>query len=290
MNADATALIYGKGESPVLPESVKVVAEIGCSHGGDLKTAIKMISVAAACGASFAKFQKRAIQAIPPEIGNRERHDEHAYGRTEYEHREALEFSMAQHYELKNACRTYGVGYACSAWDERSYWQLVDLGVDFIKIPSAKNVEFSSWALGGLPLHVSLGMTTEEERDLIMRPLPSGSVPYACTSKYPCKMEETFLLEIPKLKKKFGRVGFSGHHNGIAIDLGAVMLGVDYIERHFTLDRSAKGTDHAASLEPQGLLKLCRDIEALHKALKEKPSGVPECEKAVRLKHRGAHE
>lgn len=272
------------GELPTLPESVRVVAEIGCNHQGDYKQAVKMIQVAAACGASFAKFQKRDIDSIPEEIRKRERHDDHAFGATEGEHREALEFSMSQHHDLKQVCKSLGIGYACSAWDQRSYWQLVDMGVEWIKIPSAKNTEFTRWAMGGVPLHVSLGMTTEAERDMVMRPLPVGSVPYACTSKYPCKMEEAYLLEIPKLRKKFREVGYSGHHNGIALDLGAVMLGASYIERHFTLDRTQKGTDHAASLEPQGLLKLCRDITALHSALKEKPSGIPACEVSVRKK------
>ena len=266
---------------------VEVIAELGCNHQGDYKTAVKMIAVAAAAGASWVKFQKRDLSAIPLEIAKRERHDDHAFGATELEHREALEFSMAQHHDLKQVCRAHGVGYACSAWDERSYWQLVDMGVEFIKIPSAKNQEFTRWNLEATPLHVSLGMTTEAEREMLTRPLPPGSVPYACTSKYPCKMDEVYLLEIPKLLKRFERVGFSGHHNGIAVDLGAVLLGATYVERHFTLDRSAKGTDHAASLEPTGLTKLCRDIEALQAAMKEKPAGLPECEVSVRKKLKG---
>lgn len=274
-----------------------VVAEIGCNHGGSMATAKEMIRVAAACGAGIVKFQKRDVDAIPEQIKHRPRYDAHSFGATEMEHRRVLEFSSEQHREILRYCESFGVQYACSAWDERSFGELVDLGVEYVKIPSAKNQEYQTWSLkegnkGILPLHVSLGMLSQEERNKVLDGMSVSDVPYACTSKYPSRMEDVYLRELTDLHEydshKFNRVGFSGHHNGIAVDLGAFLLGASYIERHFTLDRTAKGTDHAASLEPTGLLKLVRDIKALWCALQRKPLGLPEAEVECRKKMKGA--
>ena len=97
---------------------------------------------------------------------------------------------------------------------------------------------------------------------------------YACTSAYPCEVKDLYVLEIKKIideyKDRIFNVAFSGHHLGIAMDVGAYVLGAKYIERHFTLDRSMKGTDHSASLEPSGLSKLCRDLNNMYLGLKYK--------------------
>ena len=97
---------------------------------------------------------------------------------------------------------------------------------------------------------------------------------YSCTSSYPSEFKDICLLEISRLKKEFGKsvdnISFSGHHKGIAVDVSAYTLGAKYIERHFTLDRTWKGTDHAASLEPDGLRKLIRDLNKVYEALKYK--------------------
>lgn len=268
-------------------EKCITVAEVACNHGGDFKRAAEYIEVAASCGASYVKFQKRDIDSIPVGVRERPRTDAHAFGPTEYEHRRALEFSIEQHARLKEICEAQGVGYAASAWDEKSYNQLVDLSPDYIKIPSAKNQEFERWKRDGnygqrggrKLLHVSLGMLTGAERDqLLQQHELHGVVHYACTSRYPAGMDETYLLEVPYLVERAGVAGFSGHHNGIALDLAAYTLGATWIERHFTLDRTSKGTDHAASLEPQGFARLVRDLEACRQALKIKPGGLPTCE------------
>ena len=111
---------------------------------------------------------------------------------------------------------------------------------------------------------------------------------YSCTSSYPCKFEDVSLLEIIRIKEKYENhikdIGFSGHHLGIAVDIASYTLGANWIERHFTLDRTFKGTDHIASLEPTGLRKLCRDLHATKQSLKYKDSDILHCEVSQRKK------
>lgn len=266
-----------------------VIAEIGGNHGGSLETAKVMIRAAALAGASMVKFQKRDVEARRAEWEAIPRNDAHAFGPNEYEHRRALEFTEEQHEELKAACETAGVFYGCSAWDPASYTFLHSMNLPWIKIPSAKNEEWLGWDIGDTPLHVSLGMTDEKARNRILANC-SGIprvTPYACTSKYPSEAHETYLAEVTLLRTQFPRVGFSGHHKGIALDIAAYLMGAEYIERHFTLDRTLKGTDHAASLEPEGLKKLCRDLDAVKSAYKAKPKALPECERGCWAKFKG---
>lgn len=145
-------------------------------------------------------------------------------------------------------------------------------------------------------IHISFGMTThEEERKIIEffkeKNRTKDLVIYACTSGYPVPFEDICLNEITRLKEAYGDmvkgIGFSGHHLGIAVDVAALALGATYFERHFTLDRTWKGTDHAASLEPQGLQKLARDLRQVHKALTPKSKEILDIEEVQRkkLKH-----
>ena len=126
---------------------------------------------------------------------------------------------------------------------------------------------------------MSLGMTNQKEEKKIFSLAKKFKknkklILYACTSDYPVKHEDVCLLEIKRLKKKYGNkvgaIGFSGHHQGISSDIAAGVLGVKWIERHFTLDRTLKGTDHAASLEPDGTRRVNRDLQLLIKSLKYK--------------------
>jgi sialic acid synthase len=142
-------------------------------------------------------------------------------------------------------------------------------------------------------IHISFGMTSKsEEKDIldffIQHNRCDDLIIYSCTAGYPVPFEDVCLNEISRLRKayseKVNSIGFSGHHLGIAIDLGAFMLGAEWIERHFTLDRTWKGTDHAASLEPEGFRKLIRDLEALSKSLKLKDAEILEIEKVQREK------
>lgn len=263
--------------------SPKVVAEIGCNHKGDLKIAKEMIAVAKSfCGAHYVKFQKRNNkELLPPDQYNAPHPvPANAYGDTYGAHREYLEFSVEQHKELMDYCEETGIGYSTSVWDVTSAREMASLGPDFLKVPSASNLHFEMLGVlcdefGG-KIQLSLGMTTQKEEDEIVdffekKGRNKDLLIYACTSGYPVPADQTALLEITRLKKKFDNsveaIGFSGHHLGIALDVAAVTLGAEWIERHYTLDRTWKGTDHAASLEPDGLRKLVRDLEIVSKGM-----------------------
>lgn len=283
-----------------LSNQPKVIAEIGCNHKGDMEIAKEHIRVAAMiCKADVAKFQKRHPKALLSEEQYNAPHPNPAnsYGATYGEHREFLEFNLEQHAELKAFCEEFGIVYATSVWDLESAKEICSLKPELIKIPSATNLDFElqgylSENFAG-EIHVSTGMTTRDEIDRVIdfyeeRGRAKDLVVYACTSGYPVAFEELCLREITTLIEKYadrvGKIGFSGHHLGIAADIAAMTLGAQWIERHFTLDRTWKGTDHSASLEPDGLRKLCRDLRNVSKALTYKSQDILDIEKPQKLK------
>lgn len=279
---------------------VKVIAEIGCNHMGDMAIARELVTVAAhVCKADYAKFQKRNNRELLPASQYNAPHPvpANAYGDTYGAHREALEFTVDQHAELKEFCEGQGIGYSTSVWDMTSAREIAELQPDLIKIPSATNLNFELQGYlaenyGG-EIHVSTGMTTQNEIEAVVafyeeRGRAQDLVVYSCTSGYPVAFDDLCLKEIERLRGRFeGRVkaiGFSGHHLGIAADVAALALGAEWVERHFTLDRTWKGTDHAASLEPDGLRRLCRDLRNVEKALTLKAKEVLDVEDVQRKK------
>ncbi len=282
----------------------KVIAEIGCNHRGEVSTAIELIEVAAVFAKVDAvKFQKRNNREVltSAEYDAPHPNPANSYGDTYGAHREALEFDIETHRELKSIAEARGVVYSCSVWDPTSAQEIASLDPAFIKVPSATNV---SWDVLEVlcedfrgEIHISLGMTTQdEEREIVeflrTRGRLGDTVLYSCTSGYPVDIEDLCLLEIPRLIGAYGAdakaIGFSGHHLGIAPDVAAMTLGATWVERHFTLDRTWKGTDHAASLEPDGLRKLTRDLRNVSGALRSRPQEildieVPQRDKLKRL-------
>lgn len=282
---------------------INFVAEVGCNHQGNLNFAMKMIDkLVNFCDVKYVKFQKRN----PSELLSKEKYDmphpvpANSFGKTYGLHREKLEFNINQHKKIQSYCKKKKIEYMCSAWDITSLNQLISLKLKHIKIPSACNnnealltnlfKKFNGYC------HISLGMTTESEEKKIFElskkyKMNKKLILYACTSDYPVKQEDICLLEILRLKKRYGKhicaIGFSGHHQGISADIAAGTLGVNWVERHFTLDRTLKGTDHAASLEPDGVRRIKRDLELLTKSLRYKKKKVLDCELAQRkkLKH-----
>lgn len=281
-----------------------VVAEIGCNHKGKMDIAKELIDLAKQCGAAYAKFQKRT----PKELLTAEQYATphpnpyNSYGNSYGLHREFLEFDQAQHRELVEYCKSIGVGYATSVWDMTSAAEIIALKPDYIKVPSACNnhTEMLKVLRDDFQgdVHISLGMTTKEEEAIIVELFEETGaakdrlVLYSCTSGYPVPFEDVALLEINRLKDSYGErvkeIAFSGHHLGIAIDVAAYTLGARWIERHFTKDRTWKGTDHAASLEPAGMGKLVRNLTATHQALAFKTAEILDIEKPQRdkLKYR----
>lgn len=281
-------------------KSPKIIAEIGCNHKGDMQIAKEMIETAATyCKADVVKFQKRCIKELltPEEYNAPHPHPEYSYGSTYGAHREFLEFTIDQHRHLKQWCEEYGVEYSTSVWDITSAKEIVSLRPQMIKVPSACNLNRSLLAylcdnFDG-EIHLSFGMTSKDEEEKIVsyfeeKGRAKDMVIYSCTSGYPVPFEDVCLLEITRLRQKYEQrvkaIGFSGHHLGIAVDSAAVALGAEWIERHFTLDRTWKGTDHAASLEPDGVRKLARDCRAVAKALTFKRDDILEIENVQREK------
>lgn len=277
-----------------------LIAEVGCNHKGSLDIARSFIEVASTfCGVSHLKFQKRD----PRTLLSADQYDaphpvpENSYGDTYGAHREALEFSAEQHAELAQECERHGIVYSCSVWDVPSFEVIAAIDPPYMKVPSACNtnlelIDTLATQYKG-DIHVSLGMTTADEEMALVKRLEShgrlcDTVIYACTSGYPVAADESYLLEIRRLLEAYGdqvkAVGYSGHHLGIAIDVAAYTLGATWIERHFTLDRTWKGTDHAASLEPDGLRRLRRDLDATAAALQYRPSEIVDIEVAQRVK------
>ena len=278
----------------------KIMAEIGCNHRGDMEIAREMIMTAATFAkVDYVKFQKRCNRELltPEEYTAPHPNPANNYGPTYGAHREFLEFGVDQHRQLAAWCREYRVGYSSSVWDVTSAQEIASLRPDLIKVPSATNLNFPVLECLAREydgdIHISLGMTTPEEQESIVGFMEKHGaarrvVLYACTSGYPVPFEQVCLLEIPLLLQRFsGRVkeiGFSGHHLGIAVDVAAVTLGATWVERHFTLDRTWKGTDHAASLEPDGLRRLVRDVRVVVSALEVKHTPILEIEAPQRRK------
>lgn len=277
-----------------------VIAEIGCNHKGDIEIAKELIKIAKIfCNVDAVKFQKRNNSELLTKAQYNAPHpnSSNSYGDTYGAHREFLEFDVYQHQELKDYCESVGITYSTSVWDTTSAKEIASLHPEFIKIPSACNNNFDM--LGWLcdhyqgEIHISTGMTTKDEADTLVNYFVTKGrnkdlVLYNCTSGYPVPFEDVCLLDITLLKQKYGsivkHIGFSGHHLGIAVDVAAFTLGANIIERHYTKDRTWKGTDHAASLEPMGLRKLARDLNAVYSALSFKSMDILPIEQVQRDK------
>lgn len=260
-----------------------VIAEAGCNHMGDMAIAKELIQVAAMfCKADAVKFQKRCNKELltPEQYNAPHPNPANSYGDTYGAHREYLEFTADQHKQLKEWCEEAGITYATSVWDMTSAKEIAALNPEFIKIPSACNNHYPmlQWLCDnyGGEIQVSLGMTTHEEEEALVDLFTKNGrnkdlVIFSCTSGYPVPFSDVCLMEVKRIKDAYGdkvkKIGFSGHHLGIAVDVAAYTLGAEVIERHYTLDRTWKGTDHAASLEPDGVRKLVRNLNAVHDAL-----------------------
>eukprot|EP00441_Pelagodinium_beii_P016257 CAMPEP_0197657346 /NCGR_PEP_ID=MMETSP1338-20131121/44571_1 /TAXON_ID=43686 ORGANISM="Pelagodinium beii, Strain RCC1491" /NCGR_SAMPLE_ID=MMETSP1338 /ASSEMBLY_ACC=CAM_ASM_000754 /LENGTH=301 /DNA_ID=CAMNT_0043233693 /DNA_START=46 /DNA_END=948 /DNA_ORIENTATION=+ len=279
----------------------KVIAEIGCNHQGKVEIAKELLTLAKQAGATVGKFQKRHSKELLTAEQYSAPHPVpyNSYGSTYGAHREFLELSMDEHRSLQEHCKSIGLEYSCSVWDTTSAKEIVSLNPVLIKVGSPSN---QHWEMQAVlrdeyegEVHISTGMTTKEEIEKIVSFWEQGKgnakervVLYNCTSGYPVQFKDVCLLEIRSLRERYGHrvksVGFSGHHLGISIDMAAYTLGAEWVERHFTKDRTWKGTDHAASLEPGGLSRLCRDLMATYTALSYKEEDILEVEQEQRAK------
>lgn len=285
-------------------EAPFVIAEAGCNHKGEMSIARDLIATAALfCKADAIKFQKRCPKELltPEQYNAPHPNPANSYGRTYGEHREFLEFTADQHRQLKEWCEEFGIIYSTSVWDLTSAKEIAALDPVFIKIPSACNNHFSMLQYlcdnyGG-EIQLSFGMTTHEEEEQIVDLFVRNGrnkdlVLFDCTSGYPVPYEDVCLLELTRIIDKFGstvkKVGFSGHHINTAVDIAAYTLGAEVIERHYTMDKTWKGTDHAASLEPDEFKRLVDELASVRKALTFKSKEILPIEQVQRdkLKYR----
>lgn len=286
---------------PITYHEPKVMAEIGCNHMGQVEIAKELLTLTKQAGADYGKFQKRNPKELltPEQYSAPHPNPRNSYGGTYGAHREFLELSVDQHRELKEHCDEIGLGYSCSVWDLTSAKEIVSINPDLIKVGSPSNMH---WEMQKVlrdeysgDVHISTGMTTKAEIEQIVSFWEQGKgdaknrvVLYNCTSGYPVPFEDVCLLELRTLYDTFStrvkHIGFSGHHLGIAVDVAAYAMGATWNERHFTKDRTWKGTDHAASLEPAGLQKLCRDLKATWKCMTYKATDILPIEKEQRAK------
>ena len=271
------------------------IAELCCNHQGSIDIAKLMINLAVEAGVDIVKFQKRDIDSWE----KRKQHiyesphpnPNNAFGKTYKEHREFLEFSFKEHKKLKEYCDKLNIGYSASVWDIKSAKEICSLNPKMIKIasPCNSNYEMIEWICANYKgeIHLSLGMTSKKEIDEIVKFfIKTGREKdlylYTCTSGYPVKYEDMCILEIKYLKEKYGNIikgiGFSGHHIGTSIDIAAYTLGINIIERHFTIDKSLKGTDQKVALTKEEFIKLINDIDTVRKALTYKQKDILEVE------------
>lgn len=252
---------------------VYVICEIGLNHNGDVDIAKRLIDVAADAGAQAVKFQKRTPAVSTPEhMKNTPRQT--PWGEMTYlEYRYRVEFGREQYIELGDHATMRGLDWFASPWDVPSVEFLEDLNVCAYKVASASVTDLdllSAIAATGKPVILSTGMSTIDQIDAAVAALDgSPLVVLHATSTYPLPPEEANLRMIGTLRGRFPGVpvGYSGHEPGLQISLAAVALGAVAVERHITLDRTMWGSDHAASLEPQGLQHLVRDIRVIEQAM-----------------------
>ncbi|MFO8015864.1 MAG: N-acetylneuraminate synthase family protein [Candidatus Woesearchaeota archaeon] len=281
--------INGKSIGPGQP--VFVIAEVGINHQGDINIAKQLVDVAAISGADCVKFQKRTPEKMLTKAGLEKPYTgPHSFGPTYGEHRKALELSDDEFRELKRYCDEKGIIFTASVWDEESADFIESLDVEFHKIgsPDMTNLPLlEKVAKFGKPVILSTGMATMDEIEEAVKHIEKWNkniVLLHCTSTYPSKFEEINLRAMDTLRKFGHPVGYSGHELGIAVSLAAAVMGACAIERHFTLDRTMKGGDHAASLEMEGLRKLVRNIRVWETALGSDEIRMQESEEPIRVK------
>lgn len=246
-----------------------VIAEVGHNHQGSLDTCLQLIRAAAYAGASAVKLQKRDNKNLFTKAAYESPYNsENAFGATYGQHREALEFGLVEYRACQIVAQECNIDFFATAFDFQSADFLINLEVPAIKIASGDLTNhplLSYISKSGIPMIISTGGGTLPEIEETVDLLAGSKSPYAilqCTAGYPPKYEELNLNVISTLRERFPQtvIGYSGHDSGIAMSLVSYVLGARIIEKHFTLNRAMKGTDHAFSLEPDGLRKLVRDL------------------------------
>jgi N-acetylneuraminate synthase len=248
-----------------------IIAEIGINHNGDLDLAKRLISVAHAAGCDAVKFQKRTIEVVytAEELAKPR---ESPFGETNGDLKRGLEFGADEYAEIAAYCRSLKLPWFASCWDEASVDFIAGFDVPCYKIASASLTDdalLRHTRAVGKPVLLSTGMSTLAEIDHAVEVLGRDDLVLLHTvSTYPARYDELNLRGIQTLAARYAvPVGYSGHETGIPSSVAAVALGASCIERHITVDRALWGSDQAASLEPNGISRLVRDIKLIEQAM-----------------------
>ncbi len=261
--------IGDRSVGPGLP--VYVIAEIGINHNGDLDIAKQLIDVAVGAGCDAVKFQKRTPEICVP-VAQRDQIRETPWGEMTYlDYKYKVEFEHDEYSAIDEYCRQQEIQWFASPWDVPSVDFLEKMNVVAHKVASACITDdelLAAMADTGKPVILSTGMSTIDEVDHAVEILGHDNVILLhTTSTYPCPAEEVNLRTIDTLRDRYDMmVGYSGHERGLQVSLAAVAMGAVALERHVTLDRTMWGSDHAASLEPQGIQHLVRDVRIIETA------------------------
>jgi N-acetylneuraminate synthase len=257
--------LVGKGHPCYL------VAEIGINHNGDMATAKKLIAAAHLAGCEAVKFQKRTLDVVfTKEELDRPR--ESPFGTTNGDLKRGLEFGAKEYREIDRYCKDLGIAWFASCWDEQAVDFIAAFNPPCFKIASASLTDdnlLRHHRKYGKPIVLSTGMSTLDQIDHAVEVLGREDlILLQATSTYPSKPEELNLQAIVALSNRYGvPVGYSGHEVGLSPTVAAAALGACLLERHITLDRAMWGSDQAASVEPQGIARIVRDVRVVEAAL-----------------------
>jgi N-acetylneuraminate synthase len=278
-----------------------IIGEIGINHQGDINIAKRLIDIAAAAGCDAVKFQKRNPDVCVPEDQKGKPRRWQGEDMTYLEYKYKVEFGKAEYDEIDAYCKQQGIDWSASPWDMDSLNFLSQYDIPFIKLPSAMltNHELLRACVAtGKRVIFSTGMSTQQEIHEAVHVLRKAVHEFHneheigllhCNSTYPAPIEELNLSGIKTLTEMYPdfEIGYSGHEFRLGTSVAAIYLGATIIERHITLDRTMEGSDHMASVEPQGLFKLVSGIRELEKAYGDGVITVTESEIPVRKKLRG---
>jgi N-acetylneuraminate synthase len=262
-----------------------VIAEIGINHNGDIDLAKRLISVAVAAGCDAVKLQKRTVDVVysADELAKPR---ESPFGATNGDLKYGLELDYYDYQEIDAYCRASKIAWFASCWDEKSVDFIDRFSPPCYKIASASLTDdqlLRHTRATGRPIILSTGMSTIEQIDHAVEVLGKEDLVllHAC-STYPAYYEELNLRAIPMMRARYDvPVGYSGHETGISSTVAAAVLGACCVERHITLDRSMWGSDHAASLEPNGISRVVRDIRLVEQSMGDGVKRVYEREQPI---------
>ena len=280
------------GNRPVGPDHpTYIIGEIGINHNGDTEKAKELIDVAHEAGCDAVKFQKRNPDVCVPEEQKEVMRDT-PWGTMKYiDYKHHVEFGWEEYEEIDAYCAEKGIHWFASCWDKDSIEFIESFDPVAYKVASASLTDdqlIREMDAKGRPMVASTGMSTMREIEHAVSLLDTDRLLVAhCTSTYPCDPEELNLRMIETLDEKLDvPIGYSGHEVGLQTTCAAVALGACFVERHITLDRAMWGSDQSASVEPQGLKRLVRDIRIIEKAIGDGEKKVYESEIPIREKLR----